>query len=54
MIIGVASADYLRPTRSANGKEQWGGAGWARVGQWVPYWRAAGHEVVVGTLWKLP
>ena len=52
MIIGVASADYLRPTRSVSGQEQWGGAGWARVGQWVPYWERMGHEVIVGTLWK--
>ena len=52
MKIGVASADYLRPDRSANGQEQWGGAGWARIGQYVPYLREAGHEVTVGTMWK--
>lgn len=52
MKIGVASADYLRPDKSATGKEQWGGSGWARVGQYVPYLREAGHEVTVGTMWK--
>lgn len=30
----------------------WGGAGWARLGQYVDSYRAAGHTVVVGTLWK--
>lgn len=51
MKIGIASADYLHPDRSHDGKEYWGGAGWARLGQYVPYLRAAGHEVIVGTLW---
>jgi len=50
--IGVASADYLRPEKSPTGKEQWGGAGWARIGQYIPYLREAGHEVTVGTMWK--
>lgn len=53
MKIGVASADYLRPEKSANGQEQWGGAGWARIGQYIPYLREAGHEVTVGTMWKV-
>lgn len=52
MKIGVASADYLSPTKSPTGKEQWGGAGWARIGQYIPYLREAGHEVTVGTMWK--
>lgn len=52
MIIGVASADYLRADKSSTGVEQWGGAGWARIGQYLPHWRAAGHTVVAGTLWK--
>jgi glycosyltransferase involved in cell wall biosynthesis len=50
--IGIASADYLRPQKSPDGEEKWGGAGWARLGQYVPYLRAAGHEVTVGTLWR--
>ena len=53
MKIGVASADYLLPKKSPTGTEQWGGAGWARIGQYIPYLRAAGHEVTVGTLWKV-
>lgn len=52
MIIGVASGDYLRPTRSITGQEQWGGAGWARIGQYVDYWKSMGHQVVIGTLWR--
>ena len=52
MIIGVASADYLRADRSPDGVEKWGGAGWARLGQYIPYLREAGHEVYVGTLWQ--
>ena len=52
MIIGVASADYLRADRSSDGVEKWGGAGWARLGQYIPYFREAGHEVYVGTLWQ--
>ena len=53
MKIGVASADYLRPEKSPTGNEQWGGAGWARIGQYIPYLREAGHEVTVGTMWKV-
>jgi glycosyltransferase involved in cell wall biosynthesis len=52
MIIGIASADYLRADRAVDGKEKWGGSGWARVGQYVPYIRERGHEVIVGTMWK--
>jgi len=52
VIVGFASADYLRADRSPDGVEKWGGAGWARVGQYIPYFREAGHEVVVGTLWQ--
>ena len=52
MIVGIASADYLRADRSGDGKEYWGGSGWARVGQYVEGWRAAGHTVVVGTAWR--
>lgn len=52
MIIGIASADHLEPKKSPDGKEKWGGAGWARLGQYVPHLRSAGHEVIVGTMWK--
>lgn len=52
MIIGVASADYLRADRSPTQVEAWGGSGWARVGQYVDHFRAAGHTVIVGTMWQ--
>lgn len=52
MIIGVVSADYMRADRSHDGQEHWGGSGWARLGQYLPYLRAAGHEVVTGVLWQ--
>lgn len=52
MIIGIASADFLRADKTTNNEDAWGGSGFARVGQYVPYLRAAGHTVVAGTLWK--
>ena len=52
MKIGIASADYLRADRSPTGVESWGGSGWARVGQYVDHYRAAGHEVMAGTMWR--
>jgi glycosyltransferase involved in cell wall biosynthesis len=51
MIIGFTSADFLRSDKNESGLDQWGGSGWARCGQYIPYIRAAGHDVVVGTLW---
>ena len=53
MIIGVASADYLTPAKSPDGEGKWGGSGWARVGQYLPYLEEAGHKVVVGILWDM-
>jgi glycosyltransferase involved in cell wall biosynthesis len=52
MIIGVGSGDYLRSDKSPDGKDKWGGAGWARVGQYVPLLRSAGIDVRVGHIWK--
>lgn len=52
MKIGIASADYLHPRKAADGQERWGGAGWARIGQYIPHLREAGHEVTVGILWE--
>jgi glycosyltransferase involved in cell wall biosynthesis len=49
--IGIVSGDYLRSDRSPDGKERWGGAGWARMGQYVDILRNAGHSVAVGHLW---
>lgn len=54
MIIGIASADHMRADRNPNGVELWGGAGWARIGQYIPHYEAAGHEVHCGILWKEP
>lgn len=51
MIIGVASVDHRTAAESATGREEWGPTGWARLGQWVPYWREH-HTVVVGMLWN--
>jgi hypothetical protein len=51
--IGIASADYVRADRTGTGKEGWGGSGWARIGQYVPFLRAAGHEVMAGTMWNV-
>jgi glycosyltransferase involved in cell wall biosynthesis len=51
MKIGIVSGDYLRADRSPDNKERWGGAGWARLGQYVEALRSAGHEVNVGHLW---
>lgn len=53
MKIGIASADNLRADKSADGKEKWGGAGWARIGQYIPHLKAAGHEVTVGIMWDM-
>ena len=52
MKIGIASADYLPPWKAPDNIERWGGAGWARIGQYVPYLREAGHNVHVGVLWE--
>lgn len=52
MIIGIASGDYLPYYKSADDVEKWGGAGWARIGQYVEPLRALGHQVAVGILWK--
>jgi len=52
MKIGIASADYLRADKNPDGTEAWGGSGWARVGQYIDYYRAAGHEVAAGVLWQ--
>lgn len=47
MIIGVASADRLPSSRSVDGRSYWGGSGWIRIGQYIPYWP---HTVVLGYL----
>jgi hypothetical protein len=48
--IGVASSDWFAPDPSRGlSEEVWGGSGWARVGQYLPYLREQ-HEVIVGVL----
>lgn len=37
---------------NATGLDFWGGAGWARIGQYINYYKAAGFDVMVGRLWK--
>lgn len=36
MKVGVASGDWFHPKRTGNDRPQWGGSGWARLGQYVP------------------
>lgn len=50
MIIGIASADYMRSDRTSSGNDEWGGAGWARMGQYIDQYTKAGHDVICGTL----
>lgn len=47
--IGIASGDYLRIDLSPDGEPKWGGSGWARIGQYLPYF-AEEYNVVVGIL----
>lgn len=50
MIIGVVSAEHVPANRAAKGQERWHPTGWARLGQYLPYWRER-HRVFAGTLW---
>lgn len=52
MLIGIVSADYLRGDQAPDGVDHWGGAGWARYGQYIPYLEVAGHTVITGVLWE--
>lgn len=36
MLLGIASGDWLSPQKNPQGVERWGGAGWVRIGQYVP------------------
>ena len=47
MRIGIVSADRINPAISPDGKEHWGGAGWVRLAQYLPYF---GDNIIVGTL----
>jgi len=46
MKIGIASGDWIAPGR-IDEHEHWGGAGWARLGKYIPYFS---HDVVNGVL----
>lgn len=52
MIIGIASGDYLSPHKHPQNIELWGGAGWARLGQYVKGLSELGHSTHTGVLWK--
>lgn len=47
MRVGIVSGDRISPDKAPDGKEHWGGSGWARLGQYLPHLDC---EVVVGTL----
>lgn len=36
MLLGIASGDWVSPEKSPTKVERWGGAGWVRIGQYVP------------------
>lgn len=36
MLLGIASGDWLSSDKSPTKTERWGGAGWVRIGQYVP------------------
>lgn len=50
MRIGIASGDRIPPIRAYDKKQHWGGAGWVRLAQYIPYLENHGMEVHVGTL----
>ena len=47
MRIGIASGDRISASRSQDKQPHWGGSGWARFGQYIPYLPT---EVIVGSL----
>jgi len=47
MRIGIVSGDRIHPAKSPDGQAHWGGAGWVRLGQYLPH---LGNSVVLGTL----
>jgi hypothetical protein len=50
MILGIASADRIPSSKSADGKAYWGGSGWIRIGQYLFFMP---YKVVVGfPTWK--
>lgn len=49
MRLGIASGDWLSPAKAPDKKQHWGGSGWARVGQYLPFIPDS-YTVVTGTL----
>lgn len=47
MRIGIVSGDRISPAKAPDNKEHWGGAGWVRLGQYLPFFR---NSAIVGTL----
>lgn len=47
LTVGVASGDWVGPDKTHDGSAQWGGSGWARIGQYLDH---VPFNVVVGTL----
>lgn len=45
--VGIASGDWISPTRTEDKIQRWGGSGWARIGQYV---EKLPYEVHIGTL----
>lgn len=35
--LGIASGDWVPPSRTPDGVERWGGSGWARIGQYAEH-----------------
>lgn len=50
MKLGIASGDRVPASRSADGLPHWGGAGWVRLGQYIPLLQEHDITSVVGTL----
>lgn len=48
MKVGVASGDWIHPDRVEDGKEKWGGSGWARLAQYLPL--LTDIQFITGTL----
>lgn len=50
MKLGIATGDRIPPKRSPDGLPHWGGAGWVRIGQYIPLLQEQDITSVVGTL----
>lgn len=49
MKLGIASGDWLSPAKAPDKRQHWGGSGWARIGQYLPFLPDS-YEVITGTL----